>query len=52
MQDFIDRTKDCSVVEKKPALDGRHMIMILAPKADKPAKADKAKAAPAAAPKA
>ncbi len=50
MQDFIDRTKDVSVVEKRPALDGRHMIMILAPKADKPAKAEKAR--PAAEPKA
>ncbi len=39
MQDFIDRTKDVAVVEKRPALDGRHMIMILGPKADKPAKA-------------
>lgn len=42
MQDFIDRTKDVAVVEKRPALDGRHMIMILAPKADKPVKAPKA----------
>ncbi|MCQ2453589.1 MAG: translation initiation factor IF-3 [Clostridia bacterium] len=50
MQDFIDRTKDVSVVEKRPALDGRHMIMILAPKADKPAKAEKAR--PAAEPQA
>lgn len=36
MQDFVERTKDVSVVEKRPALDGRHMIMVLAPKADKP----------------
>ena len=35
MQDFIDRTKDVAVVEKRPALDGRHMIMVLAPKTDK-----------------
>ena len=41
MQDFIDRTKDVAVVEKRPALDGRHMIMILGPKADKPVKAPK-----------
>ena len=42
MQDFIDRTKDVAVVEKRPALDGRHMIMILGPKAEKQAKAPKA----------
>ncbi len=41
MQDFIERVKDVAVVEKRPALDGRHMIMVLAPKADKPAKAPK-----------
>ena len=41
MQDFIARTKDVAVVEKRPALDGRHMIMILGPKADKPVKAPK-----------
>lgn len=41
MQDFIDRTKDVAVVEKRPQLDGRHMIMILGPKADKPVKAAK-----------
>ena len=41
MQDFIDRTKDVAVVEKRPALDGRHMIMVLAPKTDKPVKTPK-----------
>ena len=35
MQDFIERTKDVSTVERRPMLDGRHMIMILAPKAEK-----------------
>ena len=45
MQDFVDRTKDVAVVEKRPSLEGRHMIMILGPKADKPVKGDKAKAA-------
>lgn len=35
MQDFIERTKDVSTVERRPLLDGRHMIMILAPKAEK-----------------
>ena len=48
MQDFIDRGKDVAVVEKRPMLEGRHMIMILAPKADKPVKADRAKSAQAA----
>jgi len=43
MQDFIERTKDVATVEKRPSLDGRHMIMILGPKADKTAKAEKAK---------
>lgn len=44
MQDFVDRTKDVAVVEKRPSLEGRHMIMILGPKADKPVKGEKAKA--------
>ncbi|MBQ2699993.1 MAG: translation initiation factor IF-3 [Clostridia bacterium] len=47
MQDFIERTKDVSTVERRPLLDGRHMIMILAPKAEKQSfaerKAQKAK---------
>lgn len=42
MQDFIERTKEVATVEKRPSLDGRHMIMILGPKADKTAKAEKA----------
>lgn len=45
MQDFVDRTKEVAVVEKRPLLEGRHMIMILGPKADKPVKGDKAKTA-------
>lgn len=32
MQDFIERVKDVAVVERRPLLEGRHMIMILAPK--------------------
>ena len=32
MQDFVTRVKDVANVEKKPATEGRHMIMILAPK--------------------
>ena len=32
MQDFVTRVKDVAVVERKPLVEGRHMIMILAPK--------------------
>ncbi|MBR1709076.1 MAG: translation initiation factor IF-3 [Clostridia bacterium] len=32
MQDFAERVKDMAVVERKPLLEGRHMIMILAPR--------------------
>ena len=42
MQDFIERTKEVATVEKRPSLDGRNMIMILGPKVDKTAKAEKA----------
>ena len=35
MQDFAERCKDASMVERRPLLDGRNMIMILAPKAVK-----------------
>ena len=35
MQDFAERVKDVSSVERKPLLDGRHMIMILAPEGGK-----------------
>ena len=41
MQDFAERVKDVSSVERKPLLDGRHMIMILAPKAEKASFAEK-----------
>ncbi len=41
MNDFIERTKDVSVVERRPSTEGRHMIMVLAPKADKPTKPDR-----------
>ena len=37
MQDFANRCADIAVVERKPLIEGRHMIMILAPKTDKPA---------------
>ena len=41
MQDFADRCKDVSVVERRPTMDGRHMIMILAPKSAKASFAEK-----------
>ena len=41
MQDFANRCKDVSVVERRPTMDGRHMIMILAPKAAKASFAEK-----------
>ena len=41
MQDFAERCKDVSVVERRPAMDGRHMIMVLAPKAAKASFAEK-----------
>lgn len=51
MQDFAERVKDIASVERKPMVEGRHMIMILAPRdLAKEAKAAKAanKEAPAA----
>ncbi|MBO4471958.1 MAG: translation initiation factor IF-3 [Clostridia bacterium] len=41
MQDFAERCKDVSMVERRPLLDGRNMIMILAPKAIKASFAEK-----------
>lgn len=41
MQDFAERTKDYSSIERRPLLEGRHMIMILAPKAEKQSFAEK-----------
>ena len=38
MNDFYDRMKDKCVVERKPLVEGRHMIMILAPKENKEVK--------------
>ena len=35
MQDFAQRCASVSSVERRPMMDGRHMIMILAPKAAK-----------------
>lgn len=48
MKEFAERLSDIAAVERKPNLEGRHMIMILVPHQDKPVKADKDnKAAPA-----
>ena len=41
MLDFAERCKDVSMVERRPLLDGRNMIMILAPKAAKASFAEK-----------
>jgi translation initiation factor IF-3 len=41
MRNFADRCADVSVVERRPMLDGRNMIMILAPKAAKASFAEK-----------
>ena len=35
MQDFASRIEEFGSVERRPMLEGRHMIMILAPKAEK-----------------
>ncbi len=44
MNDFYERVKDIAVVERRPLLEGRHMIMILAPKPEKVLKAERAAA--------
>lgn len=41
MHDFAERTAGVSTVERRPLMDGRHMIMILAPKAAKASFAEK-----------
>ena len=41
MRDFANRCAEVGVVERRPALDGRNMIMILAPKAAKASFAEK-----------
>ncbi|MBR3873044.1 MAG: translation initiation factor IF-3 [Clostridia bacterium] len=41
MQDFAARIVDYGTVERRPLLEGRHMIMILAPKAEKKSFAEK-----------
>ena len=49
MQNFITRIADVAVVERRPLVEGRHMIMILAPKepAKDNEKAKQEKSAPA-----
>jgi len=42
MQDFAERIKDVGTVERRPLIEGRNMIMILAPKAEKASKAERA----------
>lgn len=49
MQDFAERCKEVSVVERRPLMDGRHMIMVLAPKNAKASFAEKKAARNAAA---
>ncbi len=41
MNDFIERTKDYSTVERRPNVEGRNMIMILSPNAEKKSFAEK-----------
>lgn len=41
MMNFAERCKEAGVVERRPLMDGRHMIMILAPKAAKASFAEK-----------
>jgi len=41
MQDFAERCGEVSAVERRPVMDGRNMIMILAPKAAKASFAEK-----------
>ncbi len=41
MQEFADRIEEYGTIERRPMLEGRHMIMILAPKAEKKSFAEK-----------
>ena len=41
MKEFAERLNDIAVIERMPNLEGRHMIMILVPKTEKPAKQEK-----------
>jgi translation initiation factor IF-3 len=42
MKEFAERLSDLATIERQPNLEGRHMIMILAPRQDKPSKPEKA----------
>ncbi|MDD3109311.1 MAG: translation initiation factor IF-3 [Eubacteriales bacterium] len=50
MQEFAERLNDISAIERQPNLEGRHMIMILAPKVEKPGKPEKDEQKPVPAP--
>ena len=41
MKEFAERISDVAVIERMPNLEGRHMLMFLAPKQEKPAKPEK-----------
>lgn len=41
MEDFAARIEEYGIVERRPSLEGRHMIMILGPKAEKKSFAEK-----------
>lgn len=41
MQDFAARIEEYGIIERKPLLEGRHMIMVIAPKAAKKSFAEK-----------
>ena len=44
MEDFANRIEEYGTVERRPMLEGRHMIMILGPKAEKKSFAEKTQA--------
>ena len=41
MKEFAERISDVAVIERMPNLEGRHMIMILFPRQEKPVKQEK-----------
>ena len=41
MKEFAERLSDLAVIERQPNLEGRHMIMILVPRADRKAAQEK-----------
>jgi len=46
MKEFAQRLSDIAVIERQPNLEGRHMIMILVPKVEKPVKPEKGEQKP------